>query len=155
MDEIIIGRESPLGADLALLFERHTAAMHEDTPPGSIHMMDAGRLCDPSISFFVMRRAGHAVGMGAVKDLGDGGGEIKSMHILAEARGHGLARIMLNHLIIEARTAGLQRLSLETGSQASFEPARTLYRTAGFTECAPFADYGPDPNSTFMTCLLR
>ncbi len=152
---VVISRESPLDPDLALLFARHTAAMHEDTPPGSIHMMDAGRLCDPSIGFFVMRDAGRALGMGAIKDLGDGSGEIKSMHILTEARGRGLARLMLERLIIEARALGLARLNLETGSQASFEPARSLYRSAGFCECAPFGGYGPDPNSTFMSCPLR
>lgn len=155
MDQVTICRESPLGADLALLFERHTAAMHEDTPLGSIHMMDAGGLCDPSIGFFVMRQAGRALGMGALKNLGDGSGEIKSMHILTEARGRGLARRMLDHLIAEARALGLERLNLETGSQASFEPARSLYRSAGFSECGPFAGYGADPNSTFMSRPLR
>lgn len=154
MGGMTISRESPLGAGLALLFERHTAAMHEDTPPGSIHMMDAGRLCDPSIAFFVMRDNGRAIGMGAIKDLGDRSGEIKSMHILYEARGRGLARLMLDHLIAEARALGLERLNLETGSQPSFEPARSLYRSAGFSECGPFGGYGPDPNSTFMSCPL-
>lgn len=30
---LTIGRESPVSADLALLFQRHTADMHADTPP--------------------------------------------------------------------------------------------------------------------------
>jgi putative acetyltransferase len=34
---------------------------------------------------------------------------------------------------------------------AAFEPARQLYARAGFTFCAPFADYVEDPNSVFMT----
>ena len=50
-----IAQESPLGADLALLMMRHTADMHADTPPESIHMMDAGQLASPGIRFFVMR----------------------------------------------------------------------------------------------------
>jgi len=32
------------------------------------------------------------------------------------------------------------RLSLETGSQPFFEPARALYLRHGFAECEPFAD---------------
>ena len=32
-----ITRERPTGPDLALLMERHTADMHADTPPESIH----------------------------------------------------------------------------------------------------------------------
>ena len=53
--------------------------------------------------------------------------------------------------VAEARTAGIRKLSLETGSQAMFAPARGLYLKAGFVECAPFADYTLDPNSVFMT----
>jgi putative acetyltransferase len=36
-----------------------------------------------------------------------------------------------------------------------FAPARTLYATAGFTPCGPFADYRLSPNSTFMTLSLN
>ncbi|MCY8140428.1 GNAT family N-acetyltransferase, partial [Bacillus inaquosorum] len=46
------------------------------------------------------------------------------------------------------------RLSLETGSMASFEPARKLYEGFGFQYCEPFADYVEDPNSVFMTKKL-
>lgn len=63
----------------------------------------------------------------------------------------GVAARMLDHIIEEARAGGLERLSLETGSGAAFEPALALYRRHGFTDCAPFADYRPDPFSRFMT----
>jgi hypothetical protein len=36
----------------------------------------------------------------------------------------------------------------------AFAPARALYARYGFTPCAPFADYRPDPNSAFMTLAL-
>jgi len=149
---ITIAPESPTGPDLALLMERHTVDMHADTPPESIHMMDAAELgAQPGISFFVMRDQGVPVGMGAFKRIGAGHAEIKSMHVLAEVRGRGLSRRMLDHLIAEARAAGIARLSLETGTQAMFEPARRLYLSAGFHECPPFEGYGLDPNSVFMT----
>jgi putative acetyltransferase len=147
-----IAEESPLGPDLGPLMERHRAAMHADTPPGSIHMMDAGALAAPGIRFFVMRIGGAPVGMGAFKRLSDPShAEIKSMHILAERRGLGLAAAMLDHLVATARAGGIRRLSLETGSQASFAPARNLYLRNGFAACPPFEGYGPDPNSTFLT----
>lgn len=146
--------ESPLGPDLALLMERHTIAMHEDTPPESIHMMDAAELAVPWISFFVMRDQGVPVGMGAFKRIDDTHAEIKSMHILSEVRGRGLARRMLDHLVEAARAAGFSRLSLETGSQDSFAPARGLYLAAGFSECPPFEGYGEDPFSVFLTRTL-
>ena len=48
-------------------------------------------------------------------------------------------------MIAEARARGYQRLSLETGTQEFFAPARRLYRRHGFTECPPFGDYRLDP----------
>ena len=148
---ITIAREHPVQADLALLHRRHTEAMHADTPPESIHMMPADALAAPGISFFVMREDGVPVGMGAIKRIGPDHGEIKSMHVLAELRGRGLARVMLDHLIAAARTEGIARLSLETGAQPSFGAARVLYERAGFSYCPPFEGYAEDPNSVFMT----
>lgn len=149
-----IGRESPLGPDLDELMARHTADMHADTPPESIHMMDATQLDSPEIFFFVMRDEGYPIGMGAFKLLDPGHAEVKSMHVLIERRGQGLSRMMLDHLMAEALARQVSRLSLETGSQAMFEPARRLYARAGFVECAPFGDYVLDPNSVFMTRTL-
>ena len=151
---ITITRESPLGPDLALLMARHTADMHADTPPESIHMMDAGQLAVPGISFYVLREAGQPLAMGAFKRLGSTHAELKSMHVLAEARGRGLSRRMLDHLTAEAATAGITKLSLETGVQPTFVAARALYTRAGFTECPPFEGYTVDPNSVFLTKQL-
>jgi putative acetyltransferase len=151
---IAITTESPLGADLALLMARHTADMHAETPPESIHMMDAGQLAVPEVSFFVMREDGHPIGMGALKRLAGTHGEIKSMHILHEVRGRGLSKAMLAHLLEAAQNAGLTRLSLETGAEAIFAPARGLYERAGFAYCPPFEGYRLDPNSVFMTKVL-
>jgi putative acetyltransferase len=151
---ISITAEDPLGTDLSLLMARHTADMHADTPPESIHMMDASQLAAPGISFFVMRDLGVPIGMGALKRIDDGHAEIKSMHVLAEKRGRGLSKRMLSHLIDEARASGFRRLSLETGIQPTFAAARVLYAKAGFVDCPPFASYGLDPNSIFLTLAL-
>ncbi len=144
---LTIKLESPLGADLALLMARHTADMHADTPPESIHMMDAGELAVADVSFYVLRDAGAPVAMGAFKRINPQHAEIKSMHVLSEARGRGLSRRMLDHLVTEARAAGFTRLSLETGIQPTFVAARALYAKAGFEECPPFEGYSNDPNS--------
>jgi putative acetyltransferase len=149
-----ITNESPMGADLALLMQRHTQDMHADTPPESIHMMDASQLAIPEVAFFVLREAGEPLVMGAFKRIDAGHAEIKSMHVLAEARGRGLSRAMLDHLVAEAKAAGFQRLSLETGVQPTFVAARALYYKAGFTDCPPFEGYTLDPNSVFMTRSL-
>lgn len=149
-----IAEESPLTADLALLFDRHTADMHADTPPESIHMMDRGALAVPGIRFFVLRDQGLPLAMGAFKIIEPGHAEIKSMHVLTEARGRGLSRQMLDHLLAAAQNDGLNRLSLETGVQPTFIAARGLYERAGFSTCGPFIGYTADPNSVFMTRVL-
>jgi putative acetyltransferase len=151
---ITIAEEHPLTPDLELLFQRHTADMHADTPPESIHMMDKGALAAPGIRFFVLRDGGAALAMGAFKRIDSGHAEIKSMHVLREARGRGLSKAMLEHLVAAARADGLQRLSLETGIQPTFIAARALYARAGFAPCPPFEGYGDDPNSIFMTKML-
>ena len=151
---VTIARENPTTADLALLFARHTADMHAETPPESIYMMDASALDQPHIAFFVMRENGVPVGMGAFKRLDASHAEIKSMHVLAEARGRGLSKRMLEHLIAAAQGNGFARLSLETGIQSTFIAARALYARAGFADCGPFGDYTLDPNSVYMTKVL-
>jgi putative acetyltransferase len=152
---VTIAKESPVSPDLTLLFTRHTADMHADTPPESIHMMDASELAIPAVQFFVAREAGHPLAMGAFKALSDPThAEIKSMHVLAEVRGRGLSRLMLEHLMDAARAEGFLRLSLETGVQPTFIAARALYENAGFKECPPFEGYWDDPNSVFMTKQL-
>ena len=150
----LIQQENPTGPDLSLLFARHTADMHTDTPPESIHMMDASELDTPDVHFFVLRHVGKPIAMGAFKIFDGSHAEIKSMHVLAEARGRGLSKAMLDHLILEARAAGVTQLSLETGVQPTFVAARALYTKAGFTECPPFEGYVEDPNSVFMTRSL-
>ncbi|MDP3195101.1 GNAT family N-acetyltransferase [Tabrizicola sp.] len=151
---ITITEEHPLTPDLELLFQRHTADMHADTPPESIHMMDKSALAAPGIRFFVLRDGEQALAMGAFKRIDAAHAEIKSMHVLTEARGRGLSKAMLDHLVATARADGFSRLSLETGVQPTFVAARALYARAGFDECAPFEGYGPDPNSVFMTKVL-
>jgi len=151
---VTIAEEHPLQPDLELLFDRHTADMHAETPPESIYMMDKSALAAPGIRFFVLRDGGAALGMGAIKRIDGNHAEIKSMHVLTEARGRGLSKTMLGHLVAAARTDGFTRLSLETGIQSTFVAARALYERAGFVRCGPFGDYTADPNSVYMTKVL-
>ena len=154
---LTITLETPLAADLTEIHARHHHAMHVDTPPESIHMMSPEALTAPDVRFFVLRDGGQVLGMGAWKvfeTAAGRAGEIKSMHILAQARGRGLARQLLAHLMQDAKTQGAQQLFLETGAQESFTAARDLYLREGFAPCPPFGDYRPDPLSVFMTRAL-
>ena len=140
--------------DVHALLAEHLADMFATSPAESVHALDLGALRHEAISFFTVREDGRLLGCGALKDLGDGHGEIKSMRTTAVARCRGVATTMLQHLMETARTRGFERLSLETGSEPYFAAARRLYVRHGFAECEPFADYVPDPNSVFLTRVV-
>lgn len=145
---------SPLAPDVLPLLHRHLALMRASSPPESVHALPPEALAGPGIAFFTLRDGDGLLGMGAIKRIAPDHAEIKSMHVVAEARGRGLSRLLLDRLLDEARTMGVARVSLETGTQDVFAPARALYAAAGFTECGPFEGYEADPNSVFMTRLL-
>ena len=74
------------------------------------------------------------------------------MHTAAVARGRGVARAVLDHLLAIARERGYARVSLETGTTEAFAPARSLYASAGFVRCPPFAEY---TDNDFSVCMTR
>jgi putative acetyltransferase len=121
------------------------------TPPGSAHVFDVSRLQQPDVFFWSAWMGEGLMGIGALKAMDADHGEIKSMHTVQSSRRSGVGGALLRHIMDEARMKGLKRLSLETGSFDYFAPARALYAKHGFKECAPYADYKLDPNSTFMT----
>ncbi|NUB44311.1 GNAT family N-acetyltransferase [Fertoebacter nigrum] len=151
---IAIYRDSPLRAPVLVLLQRHLDLMRASSPPESVHALDPQALAGDDVQFFTLREGEALLGMAALKAIAPDHAEIKSMHVVAEARGRGLARVLLDHLLDQARAAGFQRLSLETGVEDVFAPARTLYAKAGFATCPPFAGYWDDPHSVFMTRSL-
>lgn len=152
-DDVITAHD-PRDADVRALLERHLAFANTHSPPEDVHALDVDGLVDPAVSFFGYRRDGVLLAVGAMKDLGDGHAEIKSMHTVAEARGQGIAATVVDHLLVLAHARGYVRVSLETGSMDAFRPARALYASRGFEVCPPFADYPDSPNSTCMTLAL-
>ena len=143
------------GPEIRALLEEHLRNMHELSPPESVHALDLDALRHPGISFWTAWEGSELLGCGALKELDPRHGEIKSMRTAMAHRQKGVARAILERILSEARSRSYVRLSLETGSQAAFLPARRLYESFGFTYCAPFADYTEDPNSAFMTRELK
>jgi kynurenine formamidase/GNAT superfamily N-acetyltransferase len=140
--------------EIAELLGEHLRCMAQVSPPESRHALDLDELRRPNITFWSVW-SGHALaGCGALKEINPEHGEIKSMRT---AQGHlrrGVASVLLQHIISEARRRRYCRLSLETGAMEYFEPARRLYRKAGFRLGAAFNGYVEDPNSVFMTMEL-
>jgi putative acetyltransferase len=139
------------GTPTRALVARHLSGMHEHSPPESVHAFDIDKLRAPGVTFWSAWVGEELAGCGALKELGDARGEIKSMRVTDSYLGRGIGRAILVYVMDEARARGMKSLWLETGSAAAFVPAQRLYESAGFTRCGPFEGYVDDPFSVFMT----
>lgn len=142
------------GSEVNALVREHLQGMGLISPPESIHALGVESLRKPDITFWSAWEGDELVGCGALKQLHDQHGEIKSMRTASSHLRKGVAKRVLQHIIEEANRRGYRRLSLETGSQEAFDPARKLYLNFRFQFCDPFSDYIEDTNSVFMTLQL-
>lgn len=136
------------------LLTTHLTKARAATAEGFAFALDLSGLRVPAIRFFSAWDGESLLGVGALKRLSAGHGEVKSMHTAEAARRHGVGGALLRHIIAEARTMGMTRLSLETGTSAYFQGAVALYRRHGFSECEPFGDYLPSGENQFLTLAL-
>jgi putative acetyltransferase len=139
---------------VAALLRFHLDEMHRWSPPESVHAMPIARLRAPDVTFFSAWHGDKLAAFGALKELGPGHGELKSMRAHPDYRGRGAGKAILAHLLAQARARGYSRVSLETGRPEAFLPARKLYEAHGFAECSPFGDYVADDFSICMTRAL-
>lgn len=133
------------------LIAEHVAAMRAGSPDESCHVLADDALRSPHITVWTAWLDGRIMGMVALAALTGTTAELKSMRTTSAARGTGVGRMLLRHVIDEAASRGVTSLWLETGSDNGFLPARSLYASEGFVECAPFGSYHEDPHSIFMT----
>jgi len=151
---VTIELDDPARADVRELLDEHLADMFATSPADSVHALDHSALSAPGITFWTAREDGLLLGCGALKQLDNSAGEIKSMRTTPAARGRGIAALLLTRILADAQERGFEQLYLETGSEEFFAPARRLYDRHGFTDCPPFADYTLDPHSVFMQRTL-
>ena len=123
------------------LLAAHLSGMQESSPPGHVFALDLSGLQGPDITVWSVWDGNEVVGIGALRNLGEGAAELKSMRTDPRHLRRGVAAALLEHMVGEARRRGLHRLSLETGSGPAFEPALALYRKRGFSDGEPFGDY--------------
>ncbi|MCW2786606.1 MAG: family N-acetyltransferase [Marmoricola sp.] len=154
MGPMLISVDDPARADVVALLAEHLADMFATSPAESVHALDVTGLQVPAVTFWTARTDGDLLGCVALKELGPRHGEIKSMRTVTAARGVGVGAALLQQLIEVGTGRGYERLSLETGTQDYFAPARRLYVRHGFVACEPFDGYVLDPSSAFFTRSL-
>ncbi len=149
-----IKKDDLSSTEVIQLIGEHLQGMAQNSPPESIHALNIEGLKKTEITFWSAWEQEQLLGCGALKELDQTHGEIKSMRTSSLHLRKGVAKTVLQFIIDEAKSRGYKRISLETGSMDAFAPARTLYTNFGFQYCEPFSDYIEDPNSVFMTMKL-
>jgi putative acetyltransferase len=132
------------------LLALHLAGMHANSPPENVFALDWSGLRAPEVTVWSAWEGDRIASIGALRRLGDGTGEVKSMRTHPDFLRRGAAALVLETIVAAARDEGLTRISLETGSGPSFEPALTLYRRRGFRNGDAFGDYAPSAFNQFL-----
>jgi putative acetyltransferase len=132
------------------LLALHLSGMLAASPPEFSFALDLTALKAPEITVWTAWQGEALASVGALKMVGGGVGEVKSMRTAPAFLRCGAAAALLEHIVGEAHRRGLTRLSLETGTGSEFEPALALYRKRGFIFGEPFADYAPSDFNQFL-----
>jgi GNAT superfamily N-acetyltransferase len=98
---------------------------------------DAAKFYPPNGRFYLVELDGAFVGVGCLKQLGPGVGEVQRMYVRPGVRRVGAGRLLVERLIADARELGLHTLRLE--SLRALTAAHTLYRSVGFAEIEPYS----------------
>jgi putative acetyltransferase len=136
-------------ADLLRNYLQDVNALAEET-----HALDLEGLRQPGITVWTIWNGNEIAGCGALKELEAHHVELKSVYISTRFLRSGVATTLLEHILAAAKARGYSRVSLETGTEDYFEPARRFYEACRFSICGPFGDYAEDPGSIFMTKKL-
>ncbi|BAT18627.1 GNAT family N-acetyltransferase [Asaia bogorensis] len=149
-----IGIDDLSSAESRALLALHLSGMAESTPEAFRFALDLSGLTTPEVTVWTARMEGRVAAIGALKQFGEGVGEVKSMRTHPDFLGRGAGAAILGTLIEAARARGLLRLSLETGTSPSFEAAIRLYRRYGFESGPPFGPYKATAHNQFFHLAL-
>lgn len=97
-----------------------------------------GRYAPPRGRLLLARRGAEAVGVVALRDLGEGTCEMKRMFVVGSERGSGVGRMLVDRLLEEGRAAGYARMRLDTSHHQ--RAAQRLYERTGFRPIPPYYD---------------
>jgi len=136
------------------LLALHLAGMQAGSPSGSVFALDLSGLLIPEVTVWTAWQGDQVAGVGALKMLPDGNGEVKSMRTDPSFTRKGVGGAILETIIATAKARGARHLSLETGSGPAFEPALSLYRRQGFANGIAFSDYQQSDFNQFLHLAL-
>lgn len=128
-----------------------TATIPDEGPdPIPLPLTDAQDYRPPRGATSLATTHGRPLGCIFLRSLSPGLGEVKRLYVTPEARGLGIARRLLQAIEVQALALGMTRLNLDTSE--ILKDAVALYRSAGWTETAP---YSPYPATLWFTKALQ
>lgn len=151
---IEISTEKSLTDDLEHVLKSHWHFCISHTPIEHVYALDASKLFAPGLTVFSARLDGEPAGVGALRKLDAQHAELKSMHTLSRYRGTGIGKALVAHIEAVAKAQGIFRISLETGTNEAFKPARDLYQSLGYESCEAFGDYVLSEHNMCMTKVI-
>lgn len=150
LEDLTISIETPLQDDVRAMVADLNAHMIPLTPREFQFQLTAEQMAEPNVTVLVARDAeGRAVGMGSLKEHGEGLGEVKRMFSDPTLRGTRIGARLLERIEQHAAERHLDLLVLETGEAPGFEPAWRLYERGGYTVRGAFLDYPDSGYSRF------
>ena len=90
----------------------------------------------PRGAFYLVYVGGELAGMGGLRGIGDGVGEIKRIYVRLAFRGLGLGQSILQRLLDDAQAFGYPRICLD--SAPFMQSAHRMYAAAGFVGRGPY-----------------
>jgi ribosomal protein S18 acetylase RimI-like enzyme len=96
-----------------------------------------GKYAPPTGALLLGRIDGRAMGVVALRDLGEGHAEMKRLYVRPEARGSGLGPALAEAVVETGRRLGYRAMRLDT-VMGEHDRAIALYRRLGFAEVAPY-----------------
>ncbi len=92
----------------------------------------------PEGIYYIIQNENLIIGMGALRKLKKGIGEIKRMYIKSKYRGNGYGKKILELLLEKGKEFGFSSIRLDTGEFMS--AAHQVYRLAGFQERGQYSE---------------
>ncbi len=99
------------------------------------------KLCEgtpPNGVVYVVFNGEEPLGMGGLRRIRDGVGEIKRIYVSRASRGGGVGAKLLDRLVRDAHSFGYQELMLDTGPFMT--SAHRLYEAVGFADIPPYEE---------------
>jgi ribosomal protein S18 acetylase RimI-like enzyme len=99
---------------------------------------DKSKFYPPTGRFYLVEYNDSYVGVGCLKRLAAGLGEVQRMYVQPHVRGVGAGRSLVLRLLEDARALGYANVRLE--SLKALTAAHGLYRSVGFREIDPYSE---------------